>query len=401
MLFSVVGENGSVIINLPGYLCLQLAVICVVLYGSWRREGKLAESIRSVLLPAAIGQFGVLLLTVAFQLTESLSLIRLDNWLNTFYARHHRWLEVPPLVFGGIVITLIVLSFLLRVRLVTHFLTLQKYLQIAVAALATFASFTFAAQYPYSLGLDRDAKVIPRQKSREEEVETKQLNKLSAAILEKAFSAMPRDRLIEYANLVQRVDQEVGAGTQHEETVRNSLKLAFSGDLPPPDPTEQVAERAEETSSDVTGSEAWLGLKSTMVVALSSLIHVPEGIVGEAAKSSVEYLSEQLSERGYRSPVGDRFNAVVDKVAMWLSPRLQGLGVHVDVVGTPDPIDPAAIDPAPIDFDQVIREIGIRPFSGKKLQRRDKIRGPRSESSMNTLKDLTQERADEPKPEKK
>lgn len=248
MFFTIWGENGEPIVNLPSVLCLEVFAICVVLYVLRNRAGKLVTSIRSVLLPVCIGQGAILLLTLAFQVSESPALIRLDNWLNNFYARNHRWLEIPPLVFAGIMMALIMLDFLLRgSRLVSRFLKLEAYLHIVTASLAAFAGFTFAAQHPYSLGIDRDAKVVPREKSPKEQLETKQLNSVAAEALKKAFQMMPPDNLKAYADLVKRVDED--RWTQHESEFRRSIASFLTDDVPPPEPVDrQVSTQAGATS---------------------------------------------------------------------------------------------------------------------------------------------------------
>jgi hypothetical protein len=326
MLFTVRDLNGAPMINLPAVLCLQLTIICLVLFVLRKNPGKLAKSIRSVLLPVAIGQLAVLLLTVVFQLSANQSLIKADDWLNDFYARHYRWLEVPPLVFAGIVIALILLDFFFRrARLVSRFLILEGYLHFVTAVLAAFAGFTFAAQHPYSLGPDRDAKVMPRSKSPKKAVETQQLNLVAAEILKNVFQAMPPDKLSAYADFVRRVDKD--RWTQHQDEFRSSIDSLLSDDVPPPDAADQEkSARADATPDGSAAGEAWLGLYKILNKAFSERVPLPEGTLGELAKSLVETLSEKLWMRGYRSPSGERFQAVVEKISVWLAPRLEAVG---------------------------------------------------------------------------
>jgi hypothetical protein len=390
MLFSVVGENGAPIVNLPGWLCLQLAGICLVLYVLWKSKSEAAESIRSVLLPVAFGQLVVLLLTVAFQLSESPILIRLDNSLDIFYARYHTWFEFRFAIFAGIVIVLVILNFVFRrARLVTRFLKLEKGLGFTSVVLATFASFTFAAQYSYSLGPDRDAKVMPRSKSPEEIVEMKQLNRAADAILEQAFSSMPPEKLRQYASLLQRVDQ-TAHWTRHKEILRSALEPAFSGDIPPPDPSESETSTKppEETSEGTPASEAWLGLYKIMYKGFSTVLPLSESIVGEFARTSVDGFSEQLSERGYRSSVGKQFDALVEKVESWPAPRVETeLADH--------PIAP--------DRGDLLNEIRRSPRGNMTVDKIDWSRVPERRESPLTkiIEDRIRDRSEPIRPEKR
>jgi hypothetical protein len=47
MLFTVAGEDGTPIINLPGTLCLQLTVVLAVLFALWKRKDKLPLEVGS------------------------------------------------------------------------------------------------------------------------------------------------------------------------------------------------------------------------------------------------------------------------------------------------------------------------------------------------------------------
>ena len=70
MLAIPVMSDDRVLLNLPGWLCLQFAGAVVVLYATWKSERGVAKVCRSVLLPIAIGQLAVLLLTASFQIFE-------------------------------------------------------------------------------------------------------------------------------------------------------------------------------------------------------------------------------------------------------------------------------------------------------------------------------------------
>ena len=325
MLLPVTDETGAVLLNLPGWLCFQFVGASWAVYESWNTKGEVAEAIRSVLFPVAIGQFVVLLLTVIFQVSDQAnpSLIRLDNSLNSFYARYHHWFVFRFWTFAAVVLAVILLNlWFRRAGLVTRFFSAQKYVGIAAAALGTFASFTFAAQYPYAMGNDRDAKVAPRPKDKNEEEEIKKLNRVSAAAVERVFAAMPPATLRRYATLVESIDRDV-RWSRRDEVLKQAFDQVLAGEGPHLDATPPAPANDSEPASDGSRTgEAWLGAEKVVSKALSGLVPVPEGTIGELVKSCVEGLSEKLYRSGFRAPVREKTAAMVDQVASWLAPRL-------------------------------------------------------------------------------
>lgn len=329
--------NGAVLFILPGWLCLQCAGVWFALFIWWKEDGKLAESLRSVLLPVGIGQIAVLLLTVAFQVSNgNRVLIVMDNGLNVFYARYHNWIAFRFLTFACIVAVLIVLNFFWRgARFVTRFITLQKYLNVVAGALAAFGAFTFSAQYPYAAGSARDARVMPRPKGEKEDAEIKKLNVVAAEALKKSFASMQRSQLLPYANLLWSVDENV-RWTHHEDVLKETLDPLFSGDAPQPDAGERDSAESGPSTGNVAAGEAWLGFETVATSSLGNLLRIPEGMIGEFARSAVELLSEKMFEWGFRAPVRERIDAMAGKIAPWLTSRLQLLERWIAAVGGTD-----------------------------------------------------------------